>query len=759
MKSTISTVFPYLRLFIAGAVLVFSSLALHAAPPVINSIPAQSVPCGKALVIPVTSSGNGPLSFTVTSSNPKIIPLIKTGNPYLKFSITYAGNGDSSLAFSGTLIFQLFRDLTPKTVGFISGFAQAGFYDNVIKTHTSGTAASGTGTYNSSTFHRIAQLDPTQPTSFIAQGGDPDANDLDPNSVESFSLPHGPGFNFDNEFSLPLIFVGKGQLAMANSNGTSGYKGTNGSQFFITVGPLRFLDFNHTIFGQLVRDDQGILDKIMAVPATSSRPNVDVVMNTVSLVKDDTDAVLFLSAAGMTTGTTNVTVTAHDPAGNSAANTFAVSTFKDTVNDPPILDPVANMVAPFMKTAHLPFTAEDLEFDFLFPGATFVSNPRNATGALNGNSITVTPNASAPIGRVVVGMTTEQFGPVLRSGSADRTQAVVGLGVRTLSPLNSLIHTGTGAPISHGVVASFRAAQASGTSVLLSGTINWGDGSALTGGSNVTITRITSPANAFAVSSSHTYGRSGQYPLTVTVNDSLGATVTIANTAIVSDGPLIVFGRELALSGGAISSRELASFTDSGSTGRTSDYAVVIDWGDGAITSGKIRKTPRGFSVFGSHKYFANTSYSIAVTVTKISSAATASAWSSVRVKGVISPHLPPFQLTHLVGQIGSVTKVSDTSLDANNIYMINCGNKKSGPVSVRFYLSDDLSSPLQVRSFSPPLSPLSPQSPISFSISNIIIPPDTSTTGKRLVMELVYSDPIGDFMNFTRFFSSNTLP
>ena len=39
---------------------------------------------------------------------------------------------------------------------------------------------------------------------------------------------------------------------------------TNGSQFFITTGSPRFLDFNHTIFGQLV-DGQATLTQMTQV--------------------------------------------------------------------------------------------------------------------------------------------------------------------------------------------------------------------------------------------------------------------------------------------------------------------------------------------------------------------------------------------------------------------------------------------------------------------------------------------------------------
>src|SRR5690625_7168883 len=69
----------------------------------------------------------------------------------------------------------------------------------------------------------------------------------------------GPGYNFDDEiseknFNEPYV------LAMANAgkrmNAITGRpSGTNGSQFFITLGPTPHLQGKHTGFGQ--GDDEG----------------------------------------------------------------------------------------------------------------------------------------------------------------------------------------------------------------------------------------------------------------------------------------------------------------------------------------------------------------------------------------------------------------------------------------------------------------------------------------------------------------------
>src|SRR5262249_15400962 len=156
---------------------------------------------------------SNPVTYTVTSSNPAITVQARASQrTFLRLSV----------ASFGDLTFQLFGDLAPRTVETISGFVKSKFYDGL-------------------TFHRIVP-------NFVVQGGDPSGDGTG-----------GPGFKFDDEFNAQAIFSGNGQLAMANSG-----KDTNGSQFFVTIGPQRFLDFNHTIFGQLVRGFD-ILSRIAAV--------------------------------------------------------------------------------------------------------------------------------------------------------------------------------------------------------------------------------------------------------------------------------------------------------------------------------------------------------------------------------------------------------------------------------------------------------------------------------------------------------------
>lgn len=110
----------------------------------------------------------------------------------------------------GAVYIDLFEKYTPVTVNNFVFLAQNGYYNNT-------------------TFHRVLQ-------DFMAQAGDPTGTGSG-----------GPGYQFQDEFVGFLTFDRVGLLAMANAGA-----GTNGSQFFVTTAETPWLDYRHTIFGDVL---------------------------------------------------------------------------------------------------------------------------------------------------------------------------------------------------------------------------------------------------------------------------------------------------------------------------------------------------------------------------------------------------------------------------------------------------------------------------------------------------------------------------
>ena len=158
----------------------------------------------------------------------------------------------------GDIVVHLFPNHAPKTVENFVGLAEGTkeYTDPESGQSTTGKFYDGLG------FHRVID-------GFMIQGGCPLGTGTG-----------GPGYTFKDEFHPELSFNKPYLLAMANAG-----PGTNGSQFFITVGQTPHLNNRHTIFGEV--EDQASQKIVDAIATTRTgagdRPVEPVVIDTVEV--------------------------------------------------------------------------------------------------------------------------------------------------------------------------------------------------------------------------------------------------------------------------------------------------------------------------------------------------------------------------------------------------------------------------------------------------------------------------------------------
>ncbi|MFO0913889.1 MAG: Ig-like domain-containing protein [Pirellulales bacterium] len=293
----------------------------------------------------------GPLTYTITVANPALLTAsVLNGSRSLDFKVKDFGH----------MVFELFEQEASRATSRIIQLAQDGFYNNV-------------------TFHRVIET-------FMIQAGDPTGTGTGGSTLGQF----------DDQFDLDLQHNRGGVLSMAKS-----YDDTNDSQFFITSPPttaaqmanLRNLDFNHSVFGQLIEGDS-VRQAISKVPVTSDKPNENVTIESVTVFDDIENGLARLTAVPGASGTTSVTVKVQDQDGNFTERTFNVTVGADPGNGSPFLvvadPPAVNYPGPIV----FPVATADAEGDAVTVEAKTL-NPAETTYTVAYDAatkkVTVTP--------------------------------------------------------------------------------------------------------------------------------------------------------------------------------------------------------------------------------------------------------------------------------------------------------------------------------------------------------------------------------
>jgi peptidyl-prolyl cis-trans isomerase B (cyclophilin B) len=128
----------------------------------------------------------------------------------------------------GEIVLRFFQDVAP------------GHVNNFVK-------LSRDGFYNGTTFHRVIP-------GFMIQGGDPNSK----NSDRSSHGMGGPGYKVKAEFNSRPHKRGIVSMARANDPDSAG------SEFFICVADANFLDWQYTVFGEVVSGME-VADKIVSM--------------------------------------------------------------------------------------------------------------------------------------------------------------------------------------------------------------------------------------------------------------------------------------------------------------------------------------------------------------------------------------------------------------------------------------------------------------------------------------------------------------
>jgi cyclophilin family peptidyl-prolyl cis-trans isomerase len=276
----------------------------------LNAISNVTLPAGTSVLVALNGSdptSGKTVNFGVTTSNPAIVT--PTVMPQTNKSVQLNING------LGTMTFQLFDNLTPKTATWIENLVNAGFYngDYIYRAETGSFA--------------------------LIQGGNNPPQVNSGANVNSWPASFGSTTTINEEFNPDLTYTSAGTLAMARKSTAN----TSSSEFFVTAGTTRSLDYGYTLFGfQTVNQaityngqSTTVLQALDSMATTAQNGihylNTPVKINSASVITDTQNGVLMLRAPKGVTGSYTVTVTAFDDGANTpTTRTFTVNVVADT---------------------------------------------------------------------------------------------------------------------------------------------------------------------------------------------------------------------------------------------------------------------------------------------------------------------------------------------------------------------------------------------------------------------------------------------
>ena len=481
------------------------------------SIPDSDFPSDKPLFVaaPATTSGGGAVSYSVASSNPGVTATVVTGGQSIDFSVS--GTAKDGSPFSGDIILRLFQNEAPNNTKNIITLVNDGYYNGLE-------------------FSRVI-------SDFVAQAGSPTNNDEGGSTL----IPT----DTDDEINADYTFASRGIFAMANSGND-----TNNAQFFITdpdtlnggveePAPLadrsQSLDYKYTIVGILTSGFDTFED-IMNTPVTlgndgaQSLPVNPVKITKATVITDDTNGLIEVSANAGFLGTSNITVTATQGT-DVSTQTFAANSVTDTVNDPPFLGTISNLTTLENKPVSfkIPYTEIDAGDTDSFAVGTVTDTANGPVfSALNSAQATATVDAS---GNVTITPAAGFSGTLdVTVGVRDQTDRVgSSLGLDDAGNYNTQQFTVTVTPSSSNSVGPTIGSIANqttteGTAV---GPISFSVGDSSTSVNNLTLTAGSS--NTTLVPAANVvFGGSGA-DRTVTVTPAAGQTGTATITVTVTD--------------------------------------------------------------------------------------------------------------------------------------------------------------------------------------------------------------------------------